>query len=108
MALILSDYCLTDIIHPPPMYDFPFPSPRVLKKLGPITAADIENAINRSQFSVSTLKRLEDNIGGPDPGSAGQGLTIYGLPSMEAMEYNKLSLIITKATQNLLWNKCSW
>lgn len=98
----------TDISHPPPMYDFPFPSPKILKRLRPITADDINRAISLSKFSVSSLARLEENLSEPDSGSAAQGLSICGLPSQEAMNYYKSSLTITKASQNLIYSNCTW
>lgn len=93
------------------MYDFPFPSAEVLKKIPPVTAAQTNKSITISKFTVSMLERLEDNLGAsgimPKSGSAGQGLAIQGFPSDDAMHYEKSSMIITKASQNLVWTRCT-
>ncbi|CAH2085530.1 unnamed protein product [Euphydryas editha] len=100
----------TDIIHPPPMYDFPFPNPQMLKRLPHITVQHTNKSISISKLSVSMLERLEENLNmagiKPQSGSPAQGLSIYGLPSSVAMKYEKSSMIITKASQNLVWTKC--
>ncbi|XP_046967176.1 peroxidase-like [Vanessa cardui] len=101
----------TDIIHPPPMYDFPFPSAQMLKKLPPVTTEHTNKSITTSKLSVSMLERLEQNLNWagikPQSGSAAQGLSIHGLPSNDAMKYEKSSMIISKASQNLVWTKCT-
>ncbi|XP_023933908.2 peroxidase isoform X1 [Bicyclus anynana] len=100
----------TDISHPPPMYDFPFPSAQMLKRLPPVTTAHTNKSINFSKLSISMLERLEDNldISGikPKAGSAALGLAIHGSPSVDAMKYEKSSMTITKASQNLVWTRC--
>ncbi|XP_039750758.1 peroxidase-like [Pararge aegeria] len=107
LNLILS----TDISHPPPMYDFPFPSAQMLKRIPPVTAAHTNKSINFSKLSIAMLERLEENldIAGikPVPGSAAQGLAIQGYPSVNAMKYEKSSMTITKASQNLVWTRCT-
>lgn len=93
------------------MYDFPFPSAEMLKKIPPITAEHTNKSINFSKMSVAMLERLEDNLQAsgikPRQGSAGQVLLIQGYPSAEAMKYEKSSTIITKASQNLVWTRCT-
>ncbi|XP_038220482.1 peroxidase-like [Zerene cesonia] len=101
----------TEFIHPPPMYDFPFPSAQMLKRLPPVTAAHTNKSINFSKMSIAMLERLEDNLEAsgikPQPGSAAQGLAIAGFPSSDAMRYEKSSMIISKASQNLVWTRCT-
>lgn len=101
----------TDIIHPPPMYDFPFPSAEMLKKLPPITGQHTNRSLGISKMTVNMLERLEENleISGikPKPGSTAQGLAILGRPSNDAMKYEKSSMTITKASQNLVWSRCT-
>lgn len=93
------------------MYDFPFPSAEMLKKLPPVTSAHTNKSISISKLTVSMLERLEDNLVAsgitPKSGSAGQGLAIQGYPSEDAMHYEKSSIIITKASQNLVWTRCT-
>lgn len=93
------------------MYDFPFPSAQMLKRLPPVTASHTNKSINLSKFSISMLERLEQNLEAtgikPTPGSAAQGLAIQGYPSKEAMKYEKSSMTITKASQNLVWTRCT-
>ncbi|CAH2040567.1 unnamed protein product, partial [Iphiclides podalirius] len=100
----------SDIIHPPPMYDFPFPSAEMLKKLPPVTAANTNSSIAFSKMSVSMMERFERNLQGanitPKQGSAAQAFAIQGRPSADAMRYEMSSMIITKATQHLGWSKC--
>ncbi|XP_072950076.1 salivary peroxidase/catechol oxidase-like [Epargyreus clarus] len=108
----LNLFALSDnIIHPPPMYDFPFPSAEMLKKLPPVTVVDTNKSVNLSKFTVSMLERLEENLNvagiTPKSGSAAQGLAILGQPSSHAMQYEKSSMIISKASQNLVWTKCT-
>ncbi|GBP26022.1 Peroxidase [Eumeta japonica] len=99
------------IIHPPPMYDFPFPSAQVLRRIPAVTAANANRSIDISKFSVSLLERLEDNLCNsdvtPKKGSAAQGLLIQGYPSGDAMHYEKSSMIVTKASQNLVVTRCT-
>ncbi|CAF4829679.1 unnamed protein product [Pieris macdunnoughi] len=101
----------TEFYHPPPMYDFPFPSAEMLKKLPHITPANTNRSISISKMTVAMLERLEDNLEAsgikPIQGSAAQGLAIIGLPSKEAMKYEKSSMTITKASQNLVWTRCT-
>ncbi|CAK1579399.1 unnamed protein product [Parnassius mnemosyne] len=101
----------TDIIHPPPMYDFPFPSAEVLKTLPPVTPAHTNKSIAFSKMTVELLERFENNLQGanitPKPGTAALGFVLQGLPARDAMRYEKSSMIITKASQNLVWTKCA-
>ncbi|XP_049871278.1 peroxidase-like isoform X2 [Pectinophora gossypiella] len=101
----------TDVIHPPPMYDYPFPSADMLKRLPAVTAANTNKSISISKLTVNMLERLEDNLNAagitPSTGSAAKGLAIQGYPSDDAMHYEKSSMIITKASQNLVWTRCT-
>ncbi|KAI5631374.1 peroxidase domain-containing protein [Phthorimaea operculella] len=102
----------TDMItHPPPMYDFPFPSADKLRKLPPVTATHTNRSISISKFSVDLLNGLEVNLRSagitPKPGSAAKALAIEGMPSDDAMHYEKSSMIITKASQNLVYTRCA-
>ncbi|XP_045496325.1 peroxidase-like isoform X1 [Colias croceus] len=101
----------TEFIHPPPMYDFPFPSADNLKRLPPVTAVHTNKSINFSKMSIAMLERLEDNLEAsgikPQPGSAAQGLAIAGFPCSDAMRYEKSSMTISKASQNLVWTRCT-
>ncbi|KAJ0177820.1 hypothetical protein K1T71_006693 [Dendrolimus kikuchii] len=107
LNLILSS---TDIVHPMPMYDFPFPSAEMLKRLPQVTVAQTNKSISLSKLEVSLLERLEINLEAaeiiPKFGSAAQGLNIHGCASADAMHYEKSSLIITKASQNLVYTRC--
>ncbi|CAH0399183.1 unnamed protein product [Chilo suppressalis] len=100
----------SDIIHPPPMYDFPFPSAENLRRLPPVTAVHTNRSINFSKLSVYMLERLESNLQSagikPETGSAALGLAIYGYPSDDAMHYEESSMIVTKASQNLVHTRC--
>lgn len=100
----------TDTIHPPPMYDFPFPSPEKLKRLPPVTTTLTNRSIDISKLSVALLERLETNLQAagitPKAGSPAQGLAILGSPSGDAMHYQESSMIITKASQNLVHSRC--
>ncbi|XP_041988784.1 peroxidase-like isoform X2 [Aricia agestis] len=100
----------SDIIHPPPMYDFPFPSAHMLKRLPPVTAAHTNKSIDMGKFSVAMLDRLEANLEAsgikPKPGSPAQGLAIQGYPSNDALKYEKSSMVITKASKNLVATRC--
>lgn len=93
------------------MYDFPFPSAEMLKRLPPVKAEHTNRSIAISKMTVNMLERLEENleISGikPKPGSAAQGLAIHGYPSDDAMKYEKSSMTITKASQNLVWSRCT-
>ncbi|XP_047025775.1 peroxidase-like isoform X1 [Helicoverpa zea] len=106
LNLILS----TDIVHPPPMYDFPFPSAEMLKRLPPVTTLHTNRSIRISKLEVSMLQRLELNLQSagilPSTGSVAQGLAIDGSVSENAMRYEKSSLTITKASQNLVYTRC--
>ncbi|XP_068625509.1 peroxidase-like isoform X2 [Battus philenor] len=101
----------TDIVHPPPMYDFPFPSAEMLKRLPPVTSAYTNKSIGFSKMTVELLERFENNLQGamitPKQGTAAQAFAIQGRPSNEAMHYEKSSTIITKASQNLIWTRCT-
>lgn len=92
------------------MYDFPFPSAEMLKRIPPVTAMQTNKSINLSKLEVSLLERLEINLEAagivPNSGSAAQGLDIHGRASGDAMHYEKSSLIITKASQNLVYTRC--
>ncbi|XP_059053482.1 peroxidase-like isoform X2 [Achroia grisella] len=100
----------TDTMHPPPMYDFPFPSPEKLKRLPTVTASLKNRSLDISRLSVALLERLETNLQSagitPKTGSPAQGLAILGSPSTDAMHYEQSSMIITKASQNLVHNRC--
>ncbi|XP_073952337.1 salivary peroxidase/catechol oxidase-like isoform X2 [Choristoneura fumiferana] len=102
---------VSDSIHPPPMYDFPFPSAEMLKRLPPITGAHTNRSISISKLAVSMLERLEQNLNAagitPKAESAGKGLMIQGFASDDAMMYEKSSMIITKASQNLVVTRCT-
>lgn len=93
------------------MYDFPFPSAQMLKRLPPVTTAQTNKSITISKMTISMLKRLEENLDvsgiKPKPGSAAQGLLINGYPSDDAMHYEKSSMTITKASQNLVVTRCT-
>lgn len=92
------------------MYDFPFPSAANLKKLPAVTPADTNHSISFSKLSVDKLERLENNLRDSgivaNSGSSARGLAIQGYPSDDAMHYDKSSLIVTKASQDLVWKKC--
>lgn len=92
------------------MYDFPFPTATMLKRLPPVTPEHINHSIDISKFTISMLKRLEDNLNyagvAPKHGSSAQGLLIDGYPTADAMHYEKSSMIITKASQNLVVTRC--
>lgn len=100
----------TDIIHPPPMYDYPFPSAEMLKRLPPVTAVHTNRSIDFSKMGVNMLRRLETNLQSaeiyPKSGSASHGLVIEGSASDDAMHYEKSSMIITRASQNLVYDRC--
>ncbi|XP_022826385.1 peroxidase-like [Spodoptera litura] len=106
LNLILS----TDISHPPPMYDYPFPSAEMLRRLPPVTALHTNRSIRISKLEVSMLERLEINLQSagitPKAGSAALGLAIDGSVSENAMHYEKSSMTITKASQNLVYTRC--
>lgn len=93
------------------MYDFPFPSAEMLKKLPPVTTEHTNRSLAISKMTVGMLERLESNlkVSGikPNLGSTAQGLVIQGYPSNDAMKYEKSSMIITKASQNLVWSRCT-
>lgn len=92
------------------MYDFPFPSAEMLKRLPPITTLHTNRSIQISKLEVSMLERLEINLQSagisPKTGSAARGLVIDGYVSDDAMHYEKSSLTITKASQNLVYTRC--
>ncbi|XP_026731939.1 peroxidase-like isoform X1 [Trichoplusia ni] len=100
----------TDISHPPPMYDFPFPSAEMLRRLPAVTATHTNRSVQISKFEVSMLERLELNLKSagitPKTGSAARGLVIDGYASDDAMHYEKSSMTITKASQNLVYTRC--
>ncbi|XP_028168588.1 peroxidase-like isoform X1 [Ostrinia furnacalis] len=100
----------TDITHPPPMYDFPFPSAQMLKRIPPVTAAHTNKSINVSKLGVAMLQRLENNLESagvtPKAGSPAQGFAILGYPSSDAMHYEQSSMVVTKASQNLVYTRC--
>lgn len=104
------NYFVVDIIHPPPMYDFPFPSAANLKRLPAVTPADTNHSISFSKLSIDKLERLEDNLRDSGIvaylGSTARGLAIQGYPSGDALHYDKSSLTVTKASQDLVWRKC--
>ncbi|KAJ8719042.1 hypothetical protein PYW07_016598 [Mythimna separata] len=106
LNLILS----TDFSHPPPMYDFPFPSAEMLRRLPPVTALHTNRSIRISKLEVSMLERLELNLQSagisPRTVSPAKGLAIDGAVSDNAMQYEKSSLTITKASQNLVYTRC--
>lgn len=83
----------------------------MLKKLPPITPAQTNRSVEFSKTVVSKLKRLEDGLNAagikPKHGSSGQGLFIEGYPAEDAMHYEKSSTIITKASQNLVYTRCT-
>lgn len=93
------------------MYDYPFPSADMLRRLPTVTAAHTNRSISISKWSVSMLQRFEENLEAagirPNPGSAAKGLTIEGYASEDAMHYEKSSMIITKASQNLVATRCT-
>lgn len=100
----------TDIIHPPPMYDFPFPSAEMLKRLPHVTGLHKNKSVSLSKLEVSMLERLELNLQAagitPKSCSTAQGLAIHGQASDDAMHYEKSSMTITKASQNLVYTRC--
>ncbi|CAB3250755.1 unnamed protein product [Arctia plantaginis] len=100
----------TELSHPPPMYDFPFPSAEILKKLPPVTTMNMNRSLEISNLQVSMMKRFEMNLKSagisPRTGSAAHGLVIEGSVSGDAMHYEKSSMIIIKASQNLAYTKC--
>lgn len=102
---------ISDTIHPPPMYDFPFPSADMLKRLPHITASQTNKSIAISKLQISMLERFEKNLEAseitPKVGSAAQGLAIHGHASDDAMHYEKSSMTITKASQNLVHTRCT-
>ncbi|XP_013194053.2 peroxidase [Amyelois transitella] len=106
----LNLFITSDIIHPPPMYDFPFPSKEMLKRLPPVTTAHTNRSIEISKLTVKMLERFENNLQSagimPKSGSAAKGLAILGNPSSDAMHYEESSMIITKASQNLVHTRC--
>lgn len=92
------------------MYDFPFPSAEMLRRLPPVTALHTNRSIRISKLEVAMLERLEMNLQSagisPRTVSPAQGLAIDGSVSNNAMQYEKSSLIITKASQNLVYTRC--
>lgn len=92
------------------MYDFPFPSAANLKRLPAVTPADTNHSISFSKMAIEKLNRLEDNLRDTgivaNPGSTARGLAIHGYPSDDAMHYDKSSLIVTRASKDLVWRKC--
>lgn len=98
-------------MHPPPMYDYPFPSSQMLKRLPHVTDANTKQSITFSKFSVSAISRLELNLEAsgvtPKTGSPAHGLLIQGYPSDEARNYEKSATIIAKASQNLVVTRCT-
>lgn len=92
------------------MYDFPFPSAEMLKRLPPVTSSHTNRSIEVSKLGVAMLARLELNIQNagvtPKNGSPAQGLAILGYPSEDAMRYEQSSMIVTKASQNLVHTRC--
>lgn len=92
------------------MYDFPFPSADMLRKLPPITSAHTNRSLSMSKLQVSMLERFEKNLEAaeiiPLAGSVAHGLAIDGLATSNAMHYEKSSMIITKASKNLVYTKC--
>lgn len=93
------------------MYDFPFPSAEMLKRIPPVTTAHTNGSVDYSKRIVGMLERYEHNLQvamvSPKQGSAAQAFAIQGRPSSEAMHYEKSSMIITKASQNIMWRKCT-
>ncbi|KAL0832124.1 hypothetical protein ABMA28_001591 [Loxostege sticticalis] len=100
----------SDIIHPPPMYDFPFPSAEMLKRIPTVTVAHTNKSIDVSKLGVAMLQRLENNLENagvtPKAGSPAQGFAIFGYPSDDAMHYEQSSMVVTKASQNLVYTRC--
>ncbi|XP_075976370.1 salivary peroxidase/catechol oxidase-like isoform X2 [Anticarsia gemmatalis] len=100
----------TDIIHPPPMYDYPFPSAEMLRKLPPVTSTHTNRSIEISKLQVSLMKRFETNLESagitPKTGTPSHGLVLDGSVSDDAMHYQKSSLIIKKASENLVYTRC--
>lgn len=92
------------------MYDFPFPSAEMLRRLPAVTATHTNRSVQISKFEVSMLERLELNLKSagitPKTGSAARGLVIDGYASDDAMHYEKSSMTITKASQNLVYTRC--
>lgn len=92
------------------MYDYPFPSAEMLRRLPPVTALHTNRSIRISKLEVSMLERLEINLQSagitPKAGSAALGLAIDGSVSENAMHYEKSSMTITKASQNLVYTRC--
>lgn len=92
------------------MYDFPFPSAEMLKRLPHVTAAHINRSIDVSKLGVAMLQRLENNLESagvtPKAESPAQGLAIFGYPSDDAMHYEQSSMVVTKASQNLMYTRC--
>lgn len=92
------------------MYDFPFPSADNLKRLPAVTTVDTNRSISVSKFSVDKLDRFEENLRDSgivaNPGTIARALAIHGYPSDDARHYDVSSLIITKASMDLVWRKC--
>jgi hypothetical protein len=92
------------------MYDFPFPSAENLRRLPAVTTVHTNKSIDVSKLGVAMLARLEMNIQAagitPTSKSVAQGFAIFGSPSDDAMHYEKSSLIVTKASQNLVHTRC--
>lgn len=100
----------TDIMHPPPQYDYPFPNAQLLKKLPGIKKKDVNQSLTVAQFSVEGKKRWEENLGRSGitvkKGSPAHGMLIDGYPTDEAMRYNRQSSILSMASYNLAYDTC--
>lgn len=101
---------ILDVPHPPPKYDYPFPSPQVIRRLPQIKEKHLNESLQFGMMSVEALKRLEDNLRGSgvsvirdDPV---HGQLINGYPSNEALELQRISWTITKASSHLSYGHC--
>lgn len=75
-----------------------------------MTALHTNRSIRISKLEVSMLERLERNLQSagisPRTDSPALGLAIDGAVSDNAMQYEKSSMTITKASKNLVYTRC--
>lgn len=97
-------------MYPPPLYDYPFPSQKMLAKLPPIRVKMLNQSLEFGRKSVEMTRRLEESLqaGGVSvvASSPEHGQLLTHLPSEEAMQLHKWALAITTASNNLAYNAC--
>lgn len=97
-------------MYPSPEYDYPFPSPSILKKLPKIKHQYLNESLQFGETSINALKYLETNLERSNIrtvlNTPEHGQWIVGYSSDDINNLHRLSWTVTKASSFLSHAHC--